>query len=189
VNTTYQSIAIVDAAATDTIVWQVDVSADPGGLSRMCGAWVFNADEGEKLKPLTEARYLVATPAGNRECSRAGARTHLGHVDLAQTVSAVESEIVCLQALFELEAAKSKSKLVVPAWPRTPKAIDLAHPPVDALAPKKVAPALGIARWLEAMALIWESIEGQRLMRKFMRNDELDQRPFPLVLRDRRETE
>jgi hypothetical protein len=28
-NTTYQSIAIVDAAATDTIVWQVDVSA-PG---------------------------------------------------------------------------------------------------------------------------------------------------------------
>jgi hypothetical protein len=148
----------------------------------------FNSDEGEKLKLLTQARYLVATPAGNRECSKAGARTHLGHVDLAQIVSAVESEIVCLQSLFELEAAKSKSKLVAPTWPRTPKAIDLAYPPVDALAPEKVAPALGIARWLEAMALIWESIEGQRLMRKFMRRDEPDQRPFPLGLRDRRET-
>jgi hypothetical protein len=187
-NTTYQSIAIVDAAATDTIVWQVDVSADPGGLSRMCGAWVVNSDEGEKLKLLTQARYLVATPSGDRACSRAGARTHLGHVDLAETVSAIESEIVCLQALFEMEAAKSKSKLVPPAWPRTPTAIDLAHAPVDAFASKKVAPALGIPRWLEAMALVWESIEGQRLMRKFMRRDELGQRPFPLVLQDRRET-
>jgi len=176
----YQSVVVIDANADGTIVWQVDVSSDTQGSSRMCGAWVLAADEFGKLEMLTRARYVVATRAGDRALRRITGHGHLGVVDLAKTLSAVESEISDLQTVFELVASKSKSNLTVPAWPNLPETIDLARPPTDKNAPQGVAVSLGIARWLEAVAVAWESLERQRLARKYMRGGELTPRAFPI---------
>lgn len=54
--------------------------------------------------------------------------------------------------------------------------------PRDPQAPAEVAAALGIAPWLESVALAWESLEQQRLIRKYLRGKETNQRPFPVVL-------
>jgi hypothetical protein len=176
----YQSVAIVDANTEGTIVWQVDVSSDTQGSSRMCGAWVLAADEAGKLERLTQARYVVATRAGDRVLRRITGHGHRGVVDLASTLSAVESEIRELQTVFDRAARSSKSNLIVPTWPHLPEAIDLRHPPADASAPQGVAVTLGIARWLEAVAFAWESLERQRLARKYMRGNELTPRALPI---------
>jgi hypothetical protein len=176
----YQTVAIVDANADETIVWQVDVSSDTQGSSRMCGAWILAADDGDKLELLTRTRDVVVTKAADRAFRRATGNGDRGLVDLARTLSAVESEIVRLQTVFEQAAAKSKSNLIAPSWPHLPEVIDLAQPPVDANAPQNVAVTLGIARWVEAVAVAWEGLERQRLARKYMRGNELTQRTFPL---------
>lgn len=177
----YQSVAVVDAADDRVVVWQVDISAD-AGLTRMCGAWVIDASETSTLRNLTESRYLVATPAGAKACAGAGAEGHTGVIDLRLVVEAVEAEIHCLQTAFDTALAKSRSKLIAPTWPRLPNPIDLGNPPRDRNAPDDVAAALGIARWLETVALVWESLEQQRLARKYLRGKETSQRPLPIRL-------
>lgn len=180
----YQSVAIVDAADDESIVWHVDVSLDTQGSSRMCGAWVLAARDQRTLQSLTRARYLVATPAGGKALNRAGAGDNRGVIDLTASRDAVESEIGRLQTSFEEAASKSKSSLIAPTWPRLPKPIGLRQPPVDVKVPQNVAATLGIARWLEVLALAWESLERQRLARRYMRGDDLTQRPFPLLFKE-----
>jgi hypothetical protein len=177
----YQSVAVVDANQHNAAVWQVDVGVD-AGLTRMCGAWLLQPDDFEKLKTLTEMRYLVPTPSGAEVCSSVHLVGHRGVIDLGQTLAEVDSEMVRLQEQFEAVAAKSKSKLIAPTWPRLPTQIDLANPPRDIRAPTEVAAALGIARWLESVALAWESLEQQRLIRRYLRGKEANQRPFPIVI-------
>ena len=172
----YQSVAVVDAQPHKTIVWHVDVSTNPSGLSRMSGAWIVSADDTNVLTTLTRARYVTTTGAGRDMCRG----NHAGVVDVAATHAAIASEIEHFQTEFEKAAAASNSKLIAPRWPRLPNVIDLANPPADTNAPAEVAVALGIARWLESLALVWESLETQRLMRKYLRGDDDDQRPFPI---------
>jgi hypothetical protein len=178
----YQSVAIVDVADDESIVWQVDVSSDTQGSSRMCGAWVVAADEDHKVRLLTQSRYLLSTDAGAQVCKRAGVDGHLGLVDVAATLSAVDAEGTRLQEVFERAAAASKSSLIAPTWPRLPKPLDLANPPLDRIAPSNCAAALGVARWLESVAVAWESLERQRLIRRYMRGNAPVQRTFPLQL-------
>lgn len=175
-------MAIVDAADEESIVWQVDLNSDAQGLSRMCGAWVIAAADDRKVRLLTQSRYLLSTDAGARVCKRAGVDGHLGRVDVVGTLSAVDAERTRLQQVFERAAAASKSSLIAPTWPHLPEPLDLAHPPRDRIAPLNCAAALGVARWLESVALAWESLERQRLIRKYMRGDDLTQRNFPLQL-------
>ncbi|MBB3753672.1 hypothetical protein FHT44_006194 [Mycolicibacterium sp. BK634] len=175
-----QSVAVVDAGGDESIVWQVDVSADTQEASRMCSAWVLAAGADDKVRLLTRSRYLLPTTAGRRVCEEAGADGHLGLVDAAATLSAVDAERARLQSVFEQEATVSKSTLVAPTWPHLAEPLDLASPPLDRIAPSNCAAALGVARWLESVAVAWESLERQRLIRKYMRGDNLTPRSFPL---------
>ena len=50
----------------------------------------------------------------------------------------------------------------------TLEALDPDAPPLAPGARAEVEVALGLARWLEAMALAWEEIESQRLRRSYM---------------------
>ena len=177
----YQSVAVVDAADDRVVVWQVDIGAD-AGLARMCGAWVIDASETSMLRNLTESRYLVATPAGAKACACAGAEGHTGVIDLRLIIESIDAEIQCLQTAFDTALAKSKSKLIAPTWLRLPDPIDLGDPPRDRNAPDDVAAALGIARWLETVALAWESLEQQRLARTCLRSTETSRRPLPIRL-------
>lgn len=177
----YQSVAVVDAHADNAIVWHVDVSTDVAGLSRMSGAWTVGPNEHDKLELLTRSRYLAATTQGLHACAVACARNYAGIVDLTQSLRAVATEINRLQASFEAAAAKSKYALVDPRWPRLPQDFDLSDPPKDVDGPADVAVALGIARWLESIAVAWESLEQQRLMRKYMHGKDIERRAFPLI--------
>jgi hypothetical protein len=177
-----QFVTIVDAARDDSIVWQVDVSSDTQGSSRMCGAWVIAADGDHEVRLLTRSRYLLSTNGGARVCKRAGVDGHLGLVDVVATLSAVDAERIRLQEVFERAAASSKSSLIAPTWPHLPKPLDLVHPPQDRMAPPNCAAALGVARWLESVAVAWESLERQRLIRNYMRGNDPIQRNFPLQL-------
>lgn len=180
----YQSVAVVDATADESIVWQVDVSSDAQqGSSRMCGAWVLTVDDDARLRLLTQSRYLFSTNAGRRACDRASLDGHRGLVDADATLSAVSAELSRLQGVFEKTAAVSKSTLIAPTWPHLPKPIDLSDPPLDRIAPPNCAAALGVGRWLESVAVAWESLERQRLMRKYMRGNAPGQRSFPLQLK------
>lgn len=176
----YQSVAVVDAKSGKVIVWHVDVSTNPSGLSRMSGAWVLLADDTGTLRTLTQGRSLTATKAGMEACERGQVDGYVGVVDLVHARTHIESEILRFQSLFEEAAAASKSKLIPPTWPRLPDLIDLASPPIDKNARAEVAVALGIARWLESLALVWESLEAQRLMRKYLRGDDDVERQFPV---------
>ena len=143
---------------------------------------MLTADEDDKVRLLTQSRYLLSTAAGARVCERAGADGHRGLVDPIATLSAVHTERTRLQGVFEQEAAVSKSTLIAPAWPHLPERLDLADPTRDRIAPSNCAVALGVARWLESVAVAWESLERQRLIRKYMRGDAPAQRDFPLQL-------
>lgn len=173
-------MAVVDANPENIIVWQVDVSPNPSGLSRMAGAWVLAAGDCETLKSLVQARYLVATASGLDACRRVSADGYTATIDLSLTLDEVAAEIKRLQGKFEEAATASKSALVPPTWPKLPQSFE-ATSPTDPKAPVHVAVALGIARWLELVALAWESLEQQRLMRKYLRGEEEEQRRFPLV--------
>ncbi|MBI5340873.1 MAG: hypothetical protein HZB45_24590 [Mycolicibacterium rufum] len=177
----YQSVAVVDASADAIIVWQVDVSSDPSGLSRMSGAWVLAATDSTTLRSLTEARYLAATRAGLGACRRARASGYTARIDLSLTLTQVSDEVDRLQKMFEQAVAGWKSTLVPPAWPTLPRCIDADKPPVDRDAPGDVLFALEIARWLEAVALAWEVVEQQRLMRKQLRGEHESYRKLPLA--------
>lgn len=177
----YQSVAVVDANPNSVIVWQVDVSSNPSGLSRMSGAWVLGVNESKTLKTLTQNRLLAATDAGLATCKRAEANGYAANIDLALTLAEVAAEVDRLQASFEQAAAESKSALVPPTWPKLPQAFAGDKPPVNRTAPTEAAVALGIARWLESVALAWESLEQQRLMRKYFRGDNDGRRRLPIV--------
>ncbi|KMO71629.1 hypothetical protein [Mycolicibacterium chlorophenolicum] len=124
----HQSVVVVDSCDRHTVVWQVDISADTG-MTRMCGAWVIDTTELQKLKNLTLGRYLIATASGAETCTSAEAERHRGVIDVSQTVESVGSETNRLQEAFDAALAKSKSKLIAPTWPRMPRMIDLEAPP------------------------------------------------------------
>jgi hypothetical protein len=173
----YQSVAVVDAHGTNAVVWHVDMSPNDSGLSRLSGAWVLPKCDLGTLKLLVQLRYLVATAKGLKVCPD----VHAGLVDLGVTTGGIEAEVNRLQNLYDEQvAAKVKSTLVPPRWPKFPECIDLARPPRDIHAPANVAAALGIARWLESIALAWVFVEQQRLSRKFLHGGCLEQRPFPI---------
>ncbi|AQT81184.1 hypothetical protein B1R94_20880 [Mycolicibacterium litorale] len=149
-------------------------------MSRMAGAWVIGSDEPTRLNALTQDRYLVGTPAGMEVYRSLQSDTGADEIDLGMTLVSIEDEIDCLRKKFEEAAAKSKSRLIEPSWPRPPRPLNLEAPPADASAPAEVAVVLGIARWLEALAMTWEAIEQQRMMRKYLRGKDAGRRRLPV---------
>ena len=78
---------------------------------------------------------------------------------------------------------RPNGKLVAPEWPQVPEQIDLENPPRTAGAPDLVASALGIARWLEMLAVAWGSLERQRLARRYLRLDDPSPRALPISIK------
>ncbi|MGB3484162.1 MAG: hypothetical protein WBB07_18350 [Mycobacterium sp.] len=179
----YQTVAIVDTNAGGIVVWHVDVGVNPFGLSRMCGAWVLQPDGAGTLRTLTHRRYLITSGAGSDACRHLDADHHRGVLDLDAILAYIACEIDRLQSRFDEANAVAKSALVPPVRPRLPQAIDLERPPVEPVAPQETAVALGVARWLESVALAWESVEQQRLSKRYLCVDDDCQRGFPVRIR------
>jgi hypothetical protein len=163
-----QIIAVVDAdAAANTVtVWHVDVGSQAPGMSRMCGAWVFN-NESDKVELLTRDRLIVATAAGGAAV-RSGDRGPIGTIDLVGTVNNVVSERDRLQAIYAALPAPRKKTLVAPRWPDIPTLVGLSGLPKAENADPVVAVALGIARCMDQIANAWADCERERITRDYL---------------------
>lgn len=180
------SIAVVDAAPDSVAVWHVAIDNDAVGISRMCGAWVYNHDDLSKIDVLTRGRYVVATPSGADVLTSLSARP-AGLVDLGATINGVAAERDRLHAIYDDLPAARKKTLTPPRWPRVPDAVDLADPPqAHDAGDQRAATALGIARLLEELAGAWASLEGQRVGRTYLTNatpgKPSEARELPLVI-------
>lgn len=182
------SVAVVTADTTSVAVWHVAIDNDAVGISRMCGAWVYDKSDDElaKVELLTRGRQVVATPSGEQALQSVGARP-LGFVDLAATINAVAAERDRLHSIYDQLPAARKKTLTPPRWPHIPDVVDLAYPPrAHNAGDPRAAEALGIARLLEDLAAAWSSLEGQRVARTYL-TDATPGRPseprdLPLVM-------
>ena len=165
-------VAVVYLSDGQLAIWHVDVGPD-SSLARMAGAWVLPAGDAEKAVPLLQGRRILATPQGRASVEALFAdldRAIDGFVDVDATLKGIDDVITDLQAAFEAEVAGRKAKLVNPAWPTPPAALDVAALERSVLADggDPVTIALGVARWLEGLAKTWEKVEAQRVTRSFL---------------------
>ncbi len=165
-------VAVVYLSDGQLAIWHVDVGPD-SSLARMAGAWVLPAGDAEKAVPLLQGRRILATPQGRAPVEALFAdldRAIDGFVDVDATLKGIDDVITDLQAAFEAEVAGRKAKLVNPAWPTPPAALDVAALERSVLADggDPVTIALGVARWLEGLAKTWEKVEAQRVTRSFL---------------------
>lgn len=176
----FDLVAVVDANVDTVAVWHVDIGSGQSGLGRMCGAWVVANDDVRTVELVTRNRMVLATQSGKQALSRAEAQP-LGYADFEAAVDQMLSERDRLQSIYERKQSKS---LVPPRWPEIPAHLDLKSPPIVAAAEDDSRVALGIARWVERVALAWAEIERQRIARSYMieAGDDKDVRPCPVVL-------
>lgn len=183
-------VAVVHAGDGQIAIWHVDVGRD-SGLARMAGAWVLPLSPTEGDSALLRGRRILSTPAGSAavETLMAGANANVdGFVDVAATLAGISEVIDDLQAAFDTEVVGRKAKLVAPAWPELPAALDVAALEVAELngsaaagGGEHVAVALEMARWLEGLVKIWDKVEAQRVTRKFLSaHGGKDRRPLPI---------
>ncbi|BBY50285.1 hypothetical protein MARA_37530 [Mycolicibacterium arabiense] len=109
----------------------------------------------------------------------------VGYLDVYSTLQNISTERDRLQRLYEQQPGKN---LIAPKWPTLPETFNLDAPPLAPDTRAEVQVALGVARWLEAMAVAWEEIESQRLRRSYMSGDAVGDgssvRPCPVALAD-----
>lgn len=162
--------AVVDHDARAAIVWWVDLGHRPAGMSRMCGAWVFDESGcSPTLTNLTASRLIVATVAGKSIMDGNRVSAHRV-VDVVGTRAAVAAERDQLQTVYERAATARKNgrNLIAPTWPTLPDEVDveqISAPAGDARAGRSLA----IARWLDDLCAAWDRIEEQRLARSYLR--------------------
>ncbi|MCZ2849154.1 exonuclease domain-containing protein [Modestobacter sp. VKM Ac-2978] len=178
-------LTVVDQVDNVPVVWWVDIDSRIAGMSRLCGAWVFDEDGHEQtLRSLTAARAIVATKAGQTLLEGhqiAPARI----LDAEATLTAVIAARDELQAVYEEAAASRRTTLTPPRWPTTlPQSLDTETASISGGDPR-TSRALGIARWLHALCAAWDTIEEQRLARPYMRPvGGPTTRGLPVVYRD-----
>jgi hypothetical protein len=177
-------VAVVHAEPDTVAVWHVDVGVDKPGFSRMSGAWSKPRGETRTIELVTRQRIVLPTPSGQKALSKAKAAP-AGYLDVEAVFSSVIAERDRLQGIYESRKTKSKT-LVAPTWPEMPDLLDLDAPPRIEVADQDndcVPIALGIARWLERLAVAWAAIEGQRVVRAYMVGAEgRSVRPCPITL-------
>lgn len=160
---TAQTDCVVDARGEQVIIWHVETGPDLG-LSRLTGAWVFESEEKDKIELLTADRRVLATPTGEEVLDRLNLSIS-GHIDPDATVQNLKTARDELQISYETHP--KRKTLVAPNWPALPDPVDPQNPPTAmSVVPTQVA--LAIARWLAQVAITWEQIEGERLVRKYM---------------------
>lgn len=157
---------VVDARGEQVIVWQVATEPVAGQLSRMSGAWVLGPDEKNTLDSLIADHRVLATSAARQLIAERDIPIR-GYIDPDTTVKNIELACDELQIAFDHHADRSQHDLVAPTWPALPASIDRQNPPTAASEPPTRV-ALGLARWLLHVALIWDRIEAQRLLRPYL---------------------
>ncbi|WP_067830299.1 hypothetical protein [Nocardia inohanensis] len=169
-------VVVVNKAQGRLVVWHVNVGRAIG-LSRLSGAWVLEAEDGEESATLTAGYRAI-------ECEE-GALSGLdigGVIDLDATVAAVRAEVTAVDEAFTAHQAAVAGKLIRPQWPV------IAHP-LEARLPlqgitEAIRPVLVAARGIADLADAWSAFESLRTARPFLaEHGGLAVRPLPLVVR------
>lgn len=174
---TARTDCVVDARGEQVIIWHVETGPDLG-LSRLTGAWVFGADEQDKIELLAADRRVLATPTGEEILDRLNLSI-LGHIDPDATVKNIKKARDELQVSYETHP--KRKTLVAPDWPALPDTVDPQNPP-SAMSDAPTQVALAIARWLAQVAIVWEQIEGERIVRKYIPGGR-HRLPTPIAMR------
>ncbi|MFE6864486.1 hypothetical protein [Nocardia sp. NPDC057668] len=152
------SLVVVLSQTNDRlVVWHVNVGRGMG-LSRLSGAWVVDAGDGETVERLTggHRRLWCDEVAGDAA----------DVVDLAGTVAAVEAEVEAVDGVFTRHQETLAGKLIRPVWP------EMVHPaaarqPLHDVDPE-VRPVLAMAWGLAGLADAWAEFESLRVARPFL---------------------
>lgn len=174
-------VAVVDGGR-NVVVWWVSVRPAHGsGVGRLTGAWVLAPTEvAEKVPLLLSGRTLLITPAGHDALG--SYRIAVDEVvDIGASEHAVAAEVGRLQLAYRQELGRLPGRsLVEPSWPTLAPYTDA---PTGPGATREVDVTLHIARWLAELAGAWDSLEGQRLTRRYLQSPGgTTPRPLPLVL-------
>jgi hypothetical protein len=162
-------LAIVDAHDSDPVVWWANLGPS-NGMFRLCGAWVLDTPElRDKLADLIAGRALLTTIAGRAALTYRDIPLD-GHIDVVTTHHAVLAWRDELQTAYEKRAAHGSAGkgLIAPRWPDIPELLNVEDITAVAGDPRACR-ALGIARWFDTLCFAWDSIEGQRLARPYLR--------------------
>jgi hypothetical protein len=164
-------VAVIDGVADVPVIWWVDLGPRPNGVSRLCGAWVLDdAHRVQKLQTLTALRMAVATAAGRSLLDEH--RVAIDRmVDLGATSAAVLAVRDQLQHAYEHAVASRKNgrSLIAPDWPTLPARLDVETADGSA-GDFRAGRALAVARWLNQLCVVWDTIEEQRLARAYLRS-------------------
>lgn len=162
-------VAVVDASEKAFSVWHVDVGAREAVTgSRLVGAWVLMREQFSELESVLARRIWFTSDAGAEAAAALALKPFEGFLAPGDTVQAVQDVRSQLLEAFEAEQArrdrtKQLVELSLPEAPPVP-----AHWEPVATAPPAVGVALAMARWLEELASVWSSMEGQRRARPFL---------------------
>ena len=164
------TLAVIDGIADVPVIWWVDLGPRSNGVSRLCGAWVLDdAERVQKLQTLTALRMTVATAAGQSLLDE-----HRVEIDRVVDVGATGAAVLAvrdeLQLAYEqaVTTRKNGRSLIAPAWPTLPAPLDVESAETSA-GDSRTCRALAIARWLNHLCVVWDTIEEQRLARAYLR--------------------
>ena len=177
-------VAVIDANATQTIVWWVSLEAALLGHRRRCGAWVFDRNDAVTFHTVIAARSILATQNGRRAMAELGLHPD-SELDLQATYDAVIAELLELRRLFDEEQAKrlASKRFTEPTWPTISPMIDMSNPPLQKGAPSPTQVILGVTGWLVNITEAWDALEELRVRRPRLYGDRgTELRPVPMVV-------
>lgn len=168
----------MDARDGRLVIWHVRLQ--PGtGMSRMAGAWVLEAPVNNDVEALVTGRRALVTANAHKALDTLGVRVH-AEIDPSATIENIEAVRDELQAAYQ--DYSKRRKLTAPMWPQIPTMLNMEAPPL-ACSDELTTAALGIARWLASVAVVWEQIERERLARYYLPGGP-GQRAMPVAVRE-----
>lgn len=175
-------VAVVDGQS-GLVVWHVAVSTSGLAIGRLCGARVLGDDPaaGQKLPLLVQGRTLLVTADGHTMLTSRGVKV-TGTVDVEASVHAARAEVDSLRLVYRDELTRvPKRGLAEPDWPVFAEPAEYTP---KTYGQREVDTALHIARWLASFADQRDSLESQRLSRRYLReHGGPSARQLPLALR------
>ncbi|MDI1288444.1 MAG: hypothetical protein PSX37_00645 [bacterium] len=182
------TVAIIDASATEVIVWWVNIGEKPDpSMGRLAGAWDVPPDDHSTLESLVFRRIALATKQGQKALAKANVVPER-YLDVNATLAAAIASRDKCQAAFDAEQAKRvpSKRLRPPRWPTFPAPLDVEKPPPwsTSQAPvREVQRTLSLAHWLSALCSKWEDLEAERLARPWLAAlDGRGERELPVVM-------
>lgn len=174
------ALAVINRDQTRTAVWHVDIGPPLPPLSRLCGAWVTQTDQG--VPHGVHGRLVFAS----EECSitdlTAAAK---GVIQIPQTLANIDAWIQRHSRIHARSRTPKGNERAPINWPTFPQPLDwkaLPAPPRGVIDDKLIADTIVASLWIARLAEIWSSVETLRLSRSHLRSRNPTQQDLPFAI-------